>query len=196
MTVFLRSVHALSVAGLAGLFLLLSGCGRDAGDPSALAASGPVVLVVTAAGASADAGQGVAYEGLYAMYGIELQGARAFSRPELTAMSWRQMRADFPVGGAERVFEGPRLSDVLRAAGIPGASVRLTAFDGYEAEVPAEMIAAHEPILALRADGQALAIGGLGPVMLVWPRRTQSALADMNDDLWPWGVFAITPYEP
>ena len=191
----LRTIHPLVLALAAIALLALSACGRGPADPSALARSGPVVLVVTGAGAPADAGQGVAYEGLYAMYGIELQGARAFSRPELTAMSWRQMRVDFPVGGSERVFEGPRLSDVLRAAGIPGASVRLTAFDGYEAEVPADMIAAHEPILALRADGQALAIGGLGPVMLVWPRRTQSALSDMNDDLWPWGVFAITPYE-
>ncbi|MFN3834476.1 MAG: hypothetical protein ACK4NO_01110 [Glycocaulis sp.] len=192
----LPRLHPLLMALAALVLLALSACGRGPADLSALARTGPVVLVVTGAGAPPDAGQGVAYEGLYAMYGIELQGARAFSRPELTAMSWRQMRADFPVGGSERVFEGPRLSEVLRAAGIPGASVRLTGFDGFEAEVPADMIAAYEPILALRADGQALAIGGLGPVMLVWPRRTQSALADMNDDLWAWGVFAITPYEP
>lgn len=135
----LRTIHPLVLALAAIALLALSACGRGPADPSALARSGPVVLVVTGAGAPADAGQGVAYEGLYAMYGIELQGARAFSRPELTAMSWRQMRVDFPVGGSERVFEGPRLSDVLRAAGIPGASVRLTAFDGYEAEVPADI---------------------------------------------------------
>lgn len=181
---------------LAAAGLVLSGCGRGGTDMDAIGRTGPVILVVTGVDEAHRGNRPVLYEGLFAIYGIEVQSARGFTRPELTAMSWRQMRADFPVGAAERVFDGPRLSDVLRAAGLEGASVRLTAFDGYEAEVPADLIARYEPILALRADGEPLATGGLGPVMLVWPRRTQSTLSDMNDDLWPWGVFAITPYQP
>ncbi|AZU02872.1 hypothetical protein X907_0324 [Glycocaulis alkaliphilus] len=192
----------ITLAGFVGLItilatgLILTGCGRDSVDSDAIARTGPVVLVITGVDSDHRGSRPVAYEGLYAIYGIEMQGARGFTRPELTAMSWRQIRADFPVGSAPRVFDGPRLSDVLRSAGLEGASVRLTAFDGYEAEVPAELIARYEPILALRADGDPLAVGGLGPVMLVWPRLNQSDLADMNDDLWPWGVFAITPYQP
>lgn len=174
--------------------ILLSACGRGGSDMEAIGRTGPIVLVVTGVDEAHRGNRQILYEGLFAIYGIEVQGARGFTRPELTAMSWRQIRADFPVGTAERVFDGPRLSDVLRAAGLEGASVRLTSFDGYEAEVPAELIARYEPVLALRADGEPLATGGLGPVMLVWPRRTQSTLSDMNDDLWPWGVFAITPY--
>ncbi|MGP1274132.1 MAG: molybdopterin-dependent oxidoreductase [Caulobacterales bacterium] len=186
---------------LAGLALLaagfaLNGCGRGGIDPEAISRTGPVVLVITGVDEDNRGTRTVTYEGLYAIYGIEVQTARGFTRPDLMSMSWRQMRADFPVGGEVRLFDGPRLSDVLRAAGLEGASVRLTAMDGYEAEVPAELIARYEPILALRADGEPLAIGGLGPVMLVWPRRNQDALSDMNDDLWPWGIFAITPYEP
>lgn len=189
------------LAGLAGLLLLatgltLPGCGQNPVDPDAISRTGPVVLVITGVDSAHRGSRPVTYEGLYAIYGIEVQGARGFTRPELMAMSWRQIRADFPVGSAPRVFDGPRLSEVLRSAGLEGASVRLTSFDGYEAEVPAALIARHEPILALRADGDPLATGGLGPVMLVWPRLNHSDLADMNDDLWPWGVFAITPYQP
>jgi hypothetical protein len=196
MTLGVRARHPLVLALGALLMLTLVGCGRGGIDPEAIGRTGPVVLVVTGAGSDRPAGRTIPYEGLYAIYGIEVQQARGFTRPELTAMSWRQIRADFPVGGAERTFDGPRLSEVLRAAGLEGASVRLTAFDGYEAEVPADLIERYEPILAVRADGEPLAVGGLGPVMLVWPRRTQSTLSDMNDDLWPWGVFAITPYTP
>lgn len=189
------------LAWLAGMVvltacMLLSGCGQGTADPEAISRTGPVVLVITGVDEDHRGSRAVTYDGLYAIYGIEVQGARGFTRPELMAMSWRQIRADFPDGSSERVFDGPRLSDVLRAAGLEGASVRLTAMDGYEAEVPADLIARYEPILALRADGDPLAIGGLGPVMLVWPRLTQNDLADMNDDLWPWGIFAITPYQP
>ncbi|GGH06671.1 hypothetical protein GCM10007420_24090 [Glycocaulis albus] len=198
---FAARARRITVAGFAGLMILASGlamtgCGRGTVDPDAIARTGPVVLVITGVDEANRGSRAVPYDGLYAIYGIEVQTARGFTRPELMAMSWRQIRADFPAGSAPRVFDGPRLSDVLRSAGLEGASVRLTAFDGYEAEVPAELIARHEPILALRADGDPLGIGGLGPVMLVWPRLTQSDLADMNDDLWPWGVFAITPYQP
>jgi len=198
---FSAPVRRAGIAGLAGFIVLMAGltissCGRGPVDTDAISRTGPVVLVITGVGQENRGSRSVSYNGLFAIYGIEVQDARGFTRPELMAMSWRQIRADFPAGGEQIVFDGPRLSNVLRAAGLEGASVRLTSFDGYEAEVPADLIARHEPILALRADGEPLAIGGLGPVMLVWPRLTQSDLADMNDDLWPWGVFAITPYVP
>lgn len=186
----------LASFALLGSALVLTGCGGSGTDPDAIGRTGPVILVVTGVDEAHRGSRPVAYEGLFAIYGIEVQSARGFTRPELMAISWRQVRADFPVGSPDRVFDGPRLSDVLRVAGLEGASVRLTSFDGYEAEVPAEMIARYEPILALRVNGEPLATGGLGPVMLVWPRRSQGTLADMNDDLWPWGVFAITPYVP
>lgn len=171
---------------------LLAACGGGVDD---VEIDGPVILAV--AQAPQPSANPPAYEGLYASYGIATGEAHAFSRRDLTAMRWRQITTDFPAGATERSFEGPRLSDVLEAAGLPaGTGVRLTAFDGYEAEIDAAMIARHDPILALRADGAPLATGGLGPVMLVWPRGNRGALADMSDDLWAWGVFAITPLEP
>jgi hypothetical protein len=181
-------------AGLAAALAVtfLAACAEERSSPPRLS-SGQVILVVEDAGAAAD--PRLVEEGLYALHDIALDSALGLSRADLSAMSWRQIRADFPQGAEPRAFEGPRLSHVLSAAGHEGAGARLTAFDGYQAEVSAEMIASHEPILALRADGQPMSVGGLGPVMLVWPRLNQSALSGMNDDLWPWGVFAITPLD-
>lgn len=177
------------IAGFAAV--LLAACG---GPDAQIEIDGPAVLIV--AGAANPSETPPAREGLYAVYGIETASARAFTRRDLASLRWRQITTDFPAGGEERVFEGPPLSLVLEEAGLPDRPVLLTAFDGYEAEIDPDMIARHEPILALRADGQPLDTGGLGPVMLVWPRANRGALADMSDDLWPWGVFAIRPVEP
>lgn len=157
--------------------------------------NGPVLLIVAEAPEPSEETPDA--EGLYVTYSIPTQNARAFTRQDLASLRWRQIESDFPAGSDARVFEGPRLSAVLAEAGIrPDTSVRLTGFDGYEAEIDARMIDRHEPILAMRADGRALATGGLGPLMLVWPRSNRGELADMEDDLWAWGVFAITPIAP
>ena len=94
-----------------------------------------------------------------------------------------------------RRFSGPRLSDVLAAAGASGAGARLTAADGYQVEVSAQMIARHQPVFATHVDGQPLGLGSLGPGILIWPRQSDDRLSDMNDDQWVWGVFAIEALE-
>jgi len=167
--------------------VFLTSCSQPPASPSL---SGPTILVI--ANAAERAGSVPGYQGLYATYQIDLGSAHAFKRQDLASLRWRQIRTDFPRGGREQSFEGPPLSLVLAEAGVRNRSVRFTSFDGYEVEVEAEMIARHDPILALRVDGESLATGGYGPVMLVWPRRERGPLSDMPDDLWPWGVFAIT----
>lgn len=172
--------------------LALASCGAEGGDAPGLS-SGQVILAAGDGEGPPSPDPRLADEGLYALHEIDLGGARGFTRADLTALSWRRIETDFPQGGETRVFEGPRLSDVLAAAGLGGQGVRLISVDGFQAEVTADLIERHEPVLAVRADGEPLSVGGLGPVMLVWPRRAENELADMNDDLWPWGVFAIGP---
>lgn len=188
------TIKLFLVAAGAVALTVLAACGEGAGplpDPR----SGQVVLVVADARTDEPRPVQLADEGLYARHDIALDGALGFTRADLSGMSWRQIRADFPANGPERVFDGPRLSDVLAAAGRAGAGARLTSVDGYQVEIGAGLIARHEPVLAVRADGEPLAIGGLGPAMLVWPRGAHSDLTDMDDDLWPWGVFAVTAIE-
>lgn len=181
MQIWLKSTLALVFIGC------LASCGEPERGP---AIAGPTVMVI--ANASERYGDVPDYQGLYATYQIDLSSAHAFKRQDMSRLRWRQIRTDFPKGGRERLFEGPPLSLVLAEAGVRNRSIRITSFDGYEVEIEAELIARHDPVLALRVDGESLAVGGYGPVMLVWPRRDRGDLSDMPDDLWPWGVFAIT----
>jgi hypothetical protein len=156
--------------------------------PAVERGAGPVLVTVFAQ----EGTEAAPRDGLFASYGLGVdQAATLFDVEALAGLPVRRIEADFPVGAATRTFTGPSLADVLAASGARGASVRLTAFDGYQVEVSDEMIAQHHPILATHAEGEALPVGGLGPVILVWPRSSDGQLADMNDDLWPWGVFAI-----
>lgn len=168
---------------LAGLMVSLClGCSPQTG----VAGPDPVVLARIDPNADAPA------PGLRAAYGL---GAphQGLTLSGLAALGEVELRADFPVGGEVQVWRGVRLTAVLRALGAPeGADVRLTALDGYQVDVPGAMILAHEPVLAYARDGLALDVGGLGPLILVWPRADDPELQDMTDDLWPWGVFAVT----
>ncbi|MGB0571852.1 MAG: hypothetical protein ACPGQM_07230 [Alphaproteobacteria bacterium] len=61
-------------------------------------------------------------------------------------------------------MEGLRLVDVLMAAGWNGSKITMVALDGFAVEVSAAEIAAHEWIVAIKADGTYWPIGGCGPV--------------------------------
>ena len=168
--------------------VLLAACA----PPAVTHGDGPILIsVFSAAGTEA-----APREGLFSSYGLGLGGgATAFDAAALSGLPQYAIETDFPVGAAQRRFSGPRLSDVLAASGATGAGARLTAADGYQVEVSAQMIARHEPLLATHSNGVPLAVGGLGPAMLVWPRGRDRVLDDMNDDQWPWGVFAVEALE-
>ncbi len=179
---FLAACLAITTA------LVLAACSA----PQVETGKGPTLVTVFT-----EAGQDVApRDGLFASYGLGIESAATrFDAQGLASLPSHTMRADFPIGSDPRRFEGPRLSDILIATGAGGAGARLTAADGYQVEVPAEMIARHQPVFATHVDGEPLPLGGLGPGLLVWPRQSDDALAEMNDEMWVWGVFAIEAVE-
>jgi hypothetical protein len=133
--------------------------------------------------------------GLVSTWGLS-GPATTFTAADLAALPQSVIATGYPLGADASRWSGPRLSLVLAQMGAPGAGARLTAVDGYQVEVTPDELDAREPILALRRDGDALAIGRLGPAILIWPRDTDAALADMSDDRWPWAVFAVDVLEP
>lgn len=173
---------------IAILALSLTACS----EPQIEAGDGPALVTVFS-----EAGQTQPpRDGLYASYGLGIEsGATLLDAAGLASLTTHQLTADFPVGSDLREFAGPRLSDLLTASGADGAGARLTAADGYQVEVPAEMISRHQPVFATHVNGEPLALGSLGPGILIWPRQSDNRLEDMNDDLWVWGVFAIEALE-
>lgn len=169
-------------------FFFLAAALATCSPPQIERGGGPVLVTVFS-----EAGrQAAPREGLYASYGLGVgQAATLLDAEALASLPQREMRAAFPRGAQIRTFSGPALFDVLEAGGVRLAGARVTALDGYQVEIQAPMIPRYAPILATHADGEPLEIGGLGPAILIWPRQTDHRLEDMNDELWPWGVFAI-----
>ncbi|MEQ8435718.1 MAG: hypothetical protein RIA71_15920 [Oceanicaulis sp.] len=171
----------------APIIALLAACA----PPAEPVSSEPVLITVFHEGGAATP----APLGLYNSWGLA-GPATALTAADLAALPQSVIETGYPLGADPSSWSGPRLSLLLAEMGAPGAGARLTAVDGYQVEVTAEALTAHEPILALRRDGEPLAIGGLGPAILIWPRDTDAALAGMSDDQWPWAVFAVEVLEP
>lgn len=87
-------------------------------------------------------------------------------------------------------LEGPRLIDVLMAAGWTGSKITTVALDGFAVEISAADLAAHDWIFALKADGAPLGVGGHGPAWIVYEVPNGKASAD-DESRWPWAVFYI-----
>ncbi|MEP4380364.1 MAG: hypothetical protein ABJ215_00455 [Alphaproteobacteria bacterium] len=88
-------------------------------------------------------------------------------------------------------LEGPRLVDVLMAAGWNGTKITMVALDGFAVEISAADIAAREWIVGIKADGAYLPIGGRGPVWIVY--QVPGGQGTEEDEArWPWAVFYIS----
>lgn len=160
--------------------------------PDAGSIGEPAVLTVHGSVARANRGApDPALEPLFARYELEFSEARSFTRRDLASLEQVEISVRYPEGGETQVFSGPRMRDVLTAAGAEGDTVVILAFDGYRREIPLARFYDHGVVLALERNGEPLGIGGFGPAMLAWPRDSDAALAGQNDDDWVWGVFAV-----
>lgn len=156
------------------------------------AAASPVLVTVTGAIGNTNRGpMDPDWDKLFLFNGIEFEAAHALTLDALQEMPQTTVRADFPMGGEVQDFTGIAVTDLLEAAGATGDSVFFQALDGYAVEMSVDEIAAKGAILALERNGEPLAIGGIGPAMVAFPRAEREDLADMNDDAWIWQVFHI-----
>ena len=87
-------------------------------------------------------------------------------------------------------WTGVRLSDLLDHLGFDKwASIRLHAIDDYEITLERALVDAEQPLLAYAVAGQLLPEDGMGPLMLVWPRQAEAALAGTEPMTnWIWSV--------
>jgi hypothetical protein len=93
----------------------------------------------------------------------------------------------------EIVFKGPLLHDVLAAAKpqSEAKTVRLSALDGYAAEIPLAAIAQEGWVLAVEAGGHAFGIGGVGPLYAVRPLAAGEKRSEEEDARWVFSLYYI-----
>jgi hypothetical protein len=161
------------------------------GAPAAQA-GGPVLLTVTGAVERANRGAvDPAQDKLFVFNDVSFDKAMEFDADALAALPQTTVRADFPAGGDLVEFTGPKLQDVLAAAGALGDKVLIQAMDGYAVEAPTADLLEKGAVVAIARDGRPLGIGDFGPTQIVFPRAERPELKGMPDDLWIWQIYHI-----
>ncbi|MCA8880145.1 MAG: hypothetical protein KDA73_09350 [Rhodobacteraceae bacterium] len=153
---------------------------------------GPVL--VTVAGAITDPNLGPETPDrltLLSRLDVTYEAAVGFDAGMLAALPQVDVATVYPGSDRPATFTGPRLAAVLEAAGAGGRMALPMGLDGYQVEISADLIAAHDPILATRLDGAPMAIGGLGPAMVVFPEVADPELTEELDSLEVWSTFFI-----
>ena len=122
---------------------------------------------------------------------LDFRKARAYTFADLLALPQQEVPVVEESG--EIMFKGPRLQDVLAAAKPPGEAktVRLSALDGYAAEIPLVAVDQEGWVLAVEAGGHAFGIGGVGPLYAVRPLAAGEKRTDEEDARWVFSLYYI-----
>ena len=181
-----RSKFLVPVLALAAtLFTAAPVSAQDAGDP----------VIVTVTGAVENTNRG-AFDAetdvFFKHHELDFEKAHAFTRGDLAALGTEEITLAYAEEwSGERTFRGPRLADVLAAAGATGNSVTVQALDGYGLALDRKMIEDGHFILALESNGRPLAIGGFGPAWLVYPPDDWTHPTIAANSGLVWSIFHI-----
>jgi hypothetical protein len=122
---------------------------------------------------------------------LDFQRARAYTFADLLALP--QQVVPVVEESGEILFKGPRLQDVLAAAKplSEAKMVRLSALDGYAAELPLAAVDKDGWVLAVEAGGHAFGIGGVGPLYAVRPLAAGEQRTAEEDAKWVFSLYYI-----
>jgi hypothetical protein len=99
-----------------------------------------------------------------------------FDRQMLLDLSTRTIETRTPWHQQPGRFEGPLVRTVLEAAGARGDRVRVHALNDFEAQIPVEDFHEYDVLLAMRHEGQPMAIRDFGPLFVLYPFDHQPEL--------------------
>ncbi|MGQ4880400.1 molybdopterin-dependent oxidoreductase [Billgrantia sp. LNSP4103-1] len=96
-------------------------------------------------------------------------GEALFDRQMLESLEQRTTQTHTPWHDGQVTFTGPLGRDVLEAVGAQGSMLRVTALNGYGANVPVADFMEHDVILAMTLDGAPLRVRDQGPLFIIYP---------------------------
>jgi hypothetical protein len=162
------------------------------GKANAGEAGGPAVLTVTGKVAETNRPAFDEFEDTFFKYHQRtFESAFAFDIVQLERLGMHKATITYARWPRPVMVEGPFLRDVLAAAEADAGTVRITALDGFTTELTAEDLAAQDWIVAIKADGRYLGIGGRGPSWVVYTRRDGKPATEDDEAHWPWAAFLI-----
>jgi hypothetical protein len=145
---WLLGLVALAALGLAGV-------PSHSASASAPAAKAPVILTV---------------EGQIGGGPVE------FSRAELEAIGLATIRTATPWHDGVQTFEGVPLAALMDRLSARGAKAELVALNKYRTTIPTEDFARHQPILALKRNGNYMEVRDKGPIFVIYPYDSKAEL--------------------
>ena len=156
------------------------------------APAGPVVLTI--AGNVANTNRSAYRDKLDVIFRYHkrtFDRAFAFDRATLEGLGTVALEIEHTGWGGPMTVSGPRLADVLDMAGCPGGLLETLALDGFSTGISREELDAHDWVVATRAEGRPLGLGGRGPLWLVFDPPGDRPATDEEADQWPWALFFI-----
>ncbi len=122
---------------------------------------------------------------------ISFQKARAFSAGSLAALPQHSVTAHH--FGREIAGKGPLLHEILAAAAPHAAAktARLSALDGYAAELALSDVKSQQWIAAMETDGKPHAIGDLGPLFAMRQLGPGERETQEEEAKWVYALYYI-----
>ena len=121
----------------------------------------------------------------------EFDKAFEFDRAMLESLGMSEVRIERGGWPGAVTFSGPRLADVLKTVGWRGGELVALSLDGYSQKISRAEVEARDWVLATRADGPPLGIGGRGPVWLLFDPPGDRPASEEEEAAWPWALFFI-----
>jgi hypothetical protein len=159
---------------------------------------GPALLTVTGAGVRANRGPfDPVRDQMMGKQKLSFTDAHAFDFAALAALPPVRIVPTLEYDGKPHTLSGPRLTDVLRAAGVKGQGGQLAmrAVDGYAPVMSLADAAKYRFIVATHLDGAPMPLGGLGPLWALYDADRFPDMAakpvDQRFAQCPWGLYHI-----
>lgn len=177
-----------ALAGMAGASARPTGPGK-----------GPALLTVT--GAIGEPNRGPfdpALDQMMHKHKVSFERAFAFDYALLASLPAVTIGPTIEYDGRTHLLRGPLLLDVLALAGArPAASARLVlrAVDGFAVAMSVEKARRQRLLIATQMDGQAMPLGGLGPLWAIVDadRIAELAAKPLAERFGecPWGLYHV-----
>lgn len=129
-------------------------------------------------------------DALFGKFELTFDKAYVLTYDDLKALPQTTLSVRYANWPAEVDASGPLLKDVLALIEARGDTVIVRAVDGYAPEFSRQDVDNGQFVLALDADGKPLAIGGRGPVWLVYPPGSIDDQPETDDGL-TWAAFHV-----
>jgi len=120
------------------------------------------------------------------------EGAAQFDRKMLNALPQQRLETYTDWTEGLQVFEGPLLADVLDRVGAYGTTLRATALNNYQVDIPRADTDSHAVVLALRHNGAPMSVRDKGPIWIIYPNPDpQAGIASPHNGKSIWQLRSL-----